>query len=76
MDVGHYIKKFDTVNLICLGLVWWNLNSSMDYKFHEFDGKLHDIDNRLTRIETILLLENRLPSHVANEILEKKHNGS
>lgn len=65
MDIGQYIKKFDTVNLICLGLVWWNLNS-------KFDSQLHDIDKRLTRIETILLLENRLPSHIAEKVLNEK----
>lgn len=52
------LKRFDLINLIAIGLVWWNLNAKMETRFS-------DLDKRLTVIETVLLCNKMMPSHVA-----------
>jgi hypothetical protein len=61
MDIAPYFKKFDPITLFLLGLVWWNIHQD-----------IVDIDKRLTRIETVMLLENRLPSHFAEKVIKDK----
>jgi len=68
----HYFKKFDPITLVVLCFIWYNLNTKFDTKFNELDKRVYEIERRISVIETIMLLENRLPSHVAEGLKQDK----
>lgn len=63
MEILEYFKKFDLINLVAIGIVWWNLNQKFETRFNE-------LDKRLTVIETVMLCNHLVPSHVANNAKE------
>ena len=62
--LSEYYKRFDPITLFLLAVVWWNINGKIDDKFNSLNVRINDLDKRLTVIETVLLIENRIPSHV------------
>ncbi len=64
-DLMTILRRFDLINLIAIGLVWWNLNAQANSKFLELNGHIAELDKRLTVIETVLLCNKMMPSHVA-----------
>ena len=72
MEFAQMFKRLDAYSIIVIILAWWNLSGSINTKFTNFESRftsienrITDIDKRLTVIETVMLLDKRLPSHVA-----------
>jgi hypothetical protein len=63
--IDTYLKRFDPITLFVLALVWYNLHNDFGDRIDKLNIKIEDINTRLTVIETVMLIENRIPSHVA-----------
>lgn len=65
MDILNYLKKFDFVNLLAIGAVWWSLTSSMNNRFNEIDARFAKIEQELAVIKTVLIMKQIMPADLA-----------
>jgi hypothetical protein len=60
MDLKKHADTVVILGAIVSSILW------MNSKFNDVNDKLHDIENRVTKIETVLILRNIYPSELAS----------
>lgn len=70
MEWMSILKRFDLINLLAIGLVWWNINGKINTMYEQINVRLVEVEKRLTIIETVMLCNHLVPSHVAKGVAE------
>lgn len=63
-DTVEFIKGFDLHTIIIVGVAFWYLNGSLG-------SRLDDIEERLTKIEVVLVCKKIMPESIAKKSSSK-----